>query len=430
MRLLVPLLCLAACGASASPTDEPRALDLDEAIRAALSNHPVLRQAAIDVATAELPVRQARSRRAPQIDTGGLAKQGLSGSATLFGIHGLAASPEPEDAAFSANVLQDLLDFGRTRFATEARRAEVEHFAETLRAERARLVLKVRKAFLSALTATRRVAVAGEIVAEMELALRRAQSLERARLGSKLDASLAAVTVERARLDRTRAEESLERALSELREALGDEVGQTYALQEPEVSPAAPAPLEALLAESLQSRAEPAAVEARIRAADSWVRRAERERYPRLMAMFSGGWTRFAELSLGKLLFGGFGIHLPVFTGGRLEASIEETRRAADKTRAVREELARAVQRLVAEARSAVVASLASVRTAEAGIEPARASERLASARYASGLAHRLELAVARATLAAAESERAVARYGYEIAGAELDFATGKRIGD
>ncbi len=52
--------------------------------------------------------------------------------------------------------------------------------------------------------------------------------------------------------------------------------------------------------------------------------------------MFSGGWARFAELTLSRLLFGGFGIQLPLLTGGRLKANIEETRLGLEKTRATR----------------------------------------------------------------------------------------------
>ena len=428
-RLLLPFLCLLLWTLHASSADEPAALSLDEAVGAALSNHPVLRQAEIDIESAELRVQQARSSRSPQIDAGGLAKSGLAGSGNLFGLHGLASSPDPEGMALSANVFQDLLDFKRSKFETEARRAEVEHFDETLRAEKARLILDVRRAFYSALKAMRRIGLTEETVKERVLALRQAESLHRAGLASKLEVSLGGIGVSRARLDRTRATESLQQALARLNEAMGESTGQAFALQEPEISAASPGPLEALAAESLESRAELAAVEARIRAAEAWVRRAEREKYPRIMAMFSGGWTRFAELTLSRLLFGGFGIQLPIFTGGRLEASIEETRRGLEKTRAAREELVRAVRLQVAEARGDLVTAFESVRTAEQGVEQALEAERLASARYKHDLADLLDLTVAQTALAAAENEHGQARYDYKIAEAELDFATGKRHG-
>ena len=425
LGLILGVPCLAA---ASNGTGEIRNLALDQALQAALSNHPILRQAEIDIDSAELRVKQARSRRLPQIDAGGLSKAGLSGSATLFGLHGLAASPEPEGTAFSANILQNLLDFKRTKYESEARRAEVEHFEETLRAEKSRLVLAVRRAFYSALKAARHVRVADQAGAERALALREAQSLHRAGLASKLEVNAAQTGLARARLDRTKAAESLNQALAGLNEAMGEKPGQAYALQEPEISAARPEPVESLVAESLAARPELAAVDARIRAAEAWIERAEREKYPRIMAMFSGGWTRFAELTLGRLLFGGFGIQLPLFTGGRIEATIEETRLGLEKTRAAREELRRAVPRQVADARADLATSFEALGTTEQAFQQALDAERLASARYRHDLADLLDLTVARTALAAAESERARARFDYKIAEATLDFATGKQV--
>ena len=48
--------------------------------------------------------------------------------------------------------------------------------------------------------------------------------------------------------------------------------------------------------------------------------------------MFSGGWIRFAELTLSRLLFGGFGIQLSLLMGGRLQANIEETGLGLERT--------------------------------------------------------------------------------------------------
>ena len=123
-------------------------------------------------------------------------------------------------------------------------------------------------------------------------------------------------------------------------------------LREPEITASVPEPLDALLAEAVANRPELAAVAARIRAGEAWVRRAERERYPRIRAMFSGGWIRFAELTLSRLLFGGFGIQLPLLMGGRLQANIEETRLGLERTQAARDDLEPAVDQQVAEAHS------------------------------------------------------------------------------
>ena len=431
MRCTLAILSVALCGdrlgaADREVSDLPR-LTLEQAVRQALSEHPVLRQAELDIGSAELRVQRARSSRFVQIDAGGLAKRGLSGSANLFGLGGLAASPEPEGMAFSANVYHDILDFKRTKYESEARRAEVEYFTQTLLAEQAKLILQVQHAYYAGLKARMQIGPAQVAVEERTLATRQAEALHHAQLGSKLDWNLAEALLSQARLDVARAKDTNRQALARLNTAMGEKTTQDYALQEPEIPAGSAEPLQALLAESMESRPELAALEARIRAGEQWVRRAKREKYPRIMGLFSGGWTRFAELTLSRLLFGGFGIQLPLFTGGRLEADIEGTKLALEKTRAVREELLRAVGLQVTEAHSALIAALESYRSAEQAVGPAREAEKLARIRYKNELAARLEWTMAQTALAVAENARGQALCNYKIAGAELDFAVGRR---
>lgn len=427
-------LCIAACGTAASAADgaadSVETLSIEETVHLTVSSHPVLLQAAIDVGSAELRVKQARSSRAPQVDAGGLTNVGLTGSANLLGLHGLASSPEPQNGAFSVNLFQDLLDFRRTKHESEARRAEVEHFEETLRAEKSRLILQARKAFLEALAAMRQVEAAEPAVAEKALAQRAALARNRSGLASKRDVSEAETDLAQARLRRADAHEKLGRALARLNSGMGREPNREYVLQEPPVEPAAPDPIGVLVSDALEWRPELRALDARIRAAQHWVERAQREKLPRIMGMFSGGWTRFSELTLGRLLFGGFGIQLPLFTGGRIEATIEETRLALEKTKAAREVLVRSIPLEVSEAHAGLSGALEAVRAGEQAYWHASGVERQERVRKKHGLADGLDLARARRALAEAGSARARARYRYKVAEAELEFATGRAVAD
>ena len=430
LAVLAPLavaLCTARMAAEERVAGELPRLTLEQAVQTALSKHPVLRQARLEVGSAELRVQRARSNRFVQIDSGGLAKRGLSGSANLFGLNGLAASPEPEGMAFSANFYQDILDFGRTRYQTAARRAEVEYYRQSLRAEEAELILRVKRAYYASLKAQARYDPARDAVKAEALLARKAGSLHRAQLGSKLEWSLAEARLSRARRDLAMATDAERQALAQLNTVMGEDTAQRYALQEPGIRQERSEDRRGLQNEAVEGRPEIAAVEARIRAAEQWVRRAEREKYPRIMGLFSGGWTRFAELTLSRLLFGGFGIQLPLFTGGRLEADVEETKLALERTEAVREELLRAVALQVAEAHSKWIAAAEAYRAAEEAVGPARAAETLARVRYNNELGARLEWMVARTVRSATESELAEALSDYKIAEAELDFAAGRR---
>lgn len=422
---LVAAALAAALPAAAETSGEIRSLTLEQAIETALANNPSLRQSAIAISAAETRVRQARAGLLPQIDAGGLANQGLTGSANLFDLHGLASSPEPRSGAFSVNVLQDVLDFKRSRFESRARRAEVEYFEQTLRADRARLVLEVQRAYFDGLKANRQLSPASELVKQRDLEQTRADALLEAELGTKVEADQARLRASEAQLGLTTAAETERKALASLSTVMGEETPSRFQLQEPEISEHGPDALESLLASAVENRAELAAVDARIEAAQEWVRRAEREKYPRMMVMFSGGWTRFAELTLGRLLFGAFGLRLPLFTGGRLEAVIDETKLAVDKTEAMREELEQAIQLEVATAHSQAVATLEAVGAARLALEQARAVATLADLRHQQGLSSRLDVVIARTELVAAENGFHQARYDHARATAELGFASG-----
>lgn len=423
--ILSAALLGALCPAAAQTSGEPRSLTLDQAIETALANNPRLRQSAIEISVAETRVKQARADFLPQVDAGGLANKGLTGSANLFDLHGLASSPEPRNGSFSVNLLQNLLDFKRTKFESRARRAEVEYFEQTLRADQDRLVLEVQRAYFNGLKESKHLALAAERVKRRELEQARADALLEAELGAKVEVDQARANLSKAQSGFTSATEAQKRALSGLGTVMGEEAPVLYQLREPEISERSPGPLEPLVSNSLEARAELAAVDARIQAAEEWVRRARREKYPRLMIMFSGGWTRFAELTLGRLLFGAFGLQMPVFTGGRLEASIEETELVVDKTKAMRDELRQAIQLEVATAHSQAVATLEALQAARLDLEQAQSMATLADARHEQGLSSRLDVVIARTALAAAENGLHQARYDYGLAAAQLDFASG-----
>ena len=423
--ILSAALLGAVCPGAAETGGEPRSLTLEQAIEAALANNPSLRQSAIEINLAQTRVKQARSGLLPQVDAGGIANKGLTGSGNLFDLHGLASSPEPRNGAFSVNMLQSVLDFKRTRFESRARQAEVEYFEETLRADQDRLVLEVQRAYFDGLKAGKQLSLASERVKRRELEQARADALLEAELGTKAEATQARAKLSKAQSGVTSATEARRRALSGLGTVMGEEAPVLYQLSEPDMSERIPDPLESLIANSLETRAELAAVNARIEAAREWVRRAQREKYPKLMFMFSGGWTRFAELTLGRLLFGAFGLRLPVFTGGRLEASIEETELVVDKTEAMRDELRQAIRLEVTSAHSLVVSTLEAVEAARHGVEQAQAMATLAEIRQQQGLSSQLDVVVARTELAAAENSFHQARYDYQLAAAQLEFASG-----
>lgn len=400
-------------------------LTLEHAIHAGLTDHPMLHQAQLDVDIAEVRTIQARSTRFPQIDGGGIANVGLTGAGNLFGLHGLASSPRPEGRAVSANIYQDLLDFGRTKLETRARQSELEFFAKSLLAERANVTLTVTQAFYAVLDAEARLKASAAAVEAQMVGSRRAEALYREGIVSGVDLESSRFELSDARFARIAAEEASRRALAELNTVMGRDPTQNQALQDPPIPTDAPQPLDALIAMSLSERPELAAVDARIRAAEEWVQRAERERYPRVMAMFSGGWARLAEMTLDNLIFGGFGVRLPLLSGGRLRANIEETRLNAEKTKASRDDLVRKIKLQVTVSHGKLLTALESIPNAERDLKKAQEMARLARARHANELSATYDLTLAQSAVRVAESQRQRALYSYKLGVAELRFAVG-----
>ncbi len=403
----------------------PPRLTLEKAVTQAVAQHPWIRQAEQDVDVALANVRRAGSTRIPHVDAGGMAKAGLSGSANAFNLLGLASSPEPEGAASSLNVFHDVVDFRRTHFEVLARRSEVEYFRETVRALRARIVLEASRAFLDAMRSKASRALALTRVDEAALNARALTALYEADLAPKLDLDSANSRVEQAQLGLVEADGSMRKSIARLAAVTGLALDDTV-LEQPRAAVADLDPLDELTARASMAHPEVAAVDAKIAAGEDWVERAKREKYPRIMLLFSGGWTRFAELTLSRLLFGGFGLQLPIFAGGAIKAGIDEAEAKLERTRAVREELMREVALRVAESHAEMGTARERIRVSESVAERVSARERAVQARYSNGLASGLKRAGARTAAAEAAFELDNARFDYSAASAELAFALGE----
>ena len=423
-RLVLFLLLSSFCGRLAGQSSEVT-LTLSQAIQNALEHRPQLLRIGEEIKAAEARLKQARSNYFPQIGFGGIAKQGLSGAGSAFGLEGLASSPFPRDLAASINVSYDLLDFGRRKHRTAAHRFRVKSLRESRRTDQARVVLQVKRAYYSVLEAKKRTELGSQTIRERELTVKQSSAFYRAQLKSKLDVSLAQVELSRARLAVVQAESAHRQALIGLNRAMGAPYSGTYVLQEP-VAPVQPTvSLQALVQGGLAERPELRSLDAQISAYEEWLRKAESEKKGRIMGAFSGGITRFAELTAGRLLFGGIGIRLPIYTGGRLEGQIEEARHTLESSRARRQILSQDIEEEVARAHSRLTAAHHALQANQDIVTQAKQTLELARLRYRAQLSDFVELARAETALSTAETDYAKALYDYKLSEAELFYATG-----
>ena len=426
VRIVLILLILGKTAEGQQIINRSDRLKLNDVIEKALSNHPKLVQAQIEIDTAEARITKARSWFFPQVDLGGIAKQGLSGAGNALGIKGVAASPFPDDAAISANASQVLFDFGRIKHGTAARRYELTYLKESIGAKRAEIILKSIQAFFQVLQGQELKRVRKKTLEEKKLILKQSEVFYRAQLKSRLDVRLAETNLSKAQLALDHSSYQVKQTIAKLENAMGlASFSSDYVLEEPEIEVVSPASLKELLAEALEHRAELKAIRARIKAQEHWLRKAKSEKYPQLKAAFSGGWARFADLSLSNLLFGGFGIQLPIFMGNRIKANIEETKLGLEKTKAISTLLANDVQLKVKQTYNDLLASRESVAVNQMVTVQVQKAMSLARVRYQLDLADFVELTTAENSLAIAQSDHSQSLYKYKIKESELKYEIG-----
>ncbi len=418
--LCIGFLLLLQAPAQAAP------LTLDEAVRTAIEHHPALEQSRQLIAAAQARIKEARSAFYPQITASGFAKQGLSGASNALGLRGLVTSPLFRDIGSSAAILQNVFDFGRTSHEVDADRLLSESLRYALAAQQADVVFGVERAYYKALRQQRLLGVAETITSQKQLTVRQANAFFRAQLKSRVDVTLAEVGASQAALELAKARQLMQTTFAELNAAMGVGGEPVYSLTDVNAVVESPAPVEQLVGEALRNRPELMALDAQIRAGEAFVARSRSNMRPRFSFLWSGGWVRFSEYSLSRLMLGAVGIDFPIFTGGRLKGELEEAEANLAAARAARDELIQKIRLDIYRAHEALQTAGDSVRAAEQVITQARTGLRLAQVRYGNQLGSFVELSSAEVASAQAEASFAEAGYSYKEAEADLRHATGR----
>src|SRR5262249_44003786 len=168
-----------------------------------------------------------------------------------MGLGGLVGTPIKKHTGGSLNLVQTLLDFGRTRSTVHARREEAAVSAETLHADQNRVTLDAQQAYLQTLQSRRLLEVNRQILEQRQLVARQAETLRQNGLASRVDVDLAELNVSQAQLAVVRAQNDVETAFAALSSAIGRQIPSTTALEDvvpaspptpPTPTPSAPAP--------------------------------------------------------------------------------------------------------------------------------------------------------------------------------------------
>jgi outer membrane protein TolC len=444
-RLFAALLLLLA-GATAARAAAP--LTLDEALAMAARRNADLAGARADLASARADAQSARAGLLPRLDLSGTAGHeylGASGGESLSTVGGVSTPVGFTQPAFDSQIYsldlqatQPLLDLGHLRTVEQAghglRASERQHDeAEIL------VAFQVTQRFYEVVKQERSLAVLRKTSDRSSELVSRADALFVAGRTPKSDTYSARVNLQ---TDRIAAEAQALR-VAQARSALGQVLGlkdgeEILVAPPPELDLPVPVeplpPLQDLLARARERRPSLGAGAARMEAARAGVGVARAGYYPTvsLQASYSRSTSRLfgrdgaigdparAYTALGQVV-----LSWNVFQGFGTDAEMRRAEAGLAHAMATAERDEEMVAQEVADARAAVVALALQERLSEENLQVARDGLRLATERFAAGLANQLEERDASLKLSQAELTLLETRIDHAVARADLARAVG-----
>lgn len=421
--------------AQAAPPAPPRALPvlgLDEAVRAALANHPQIRQAQANLDVASARSETARAPLLPQLRGDVFYDWATSNPNRRLTPAGNPAGPvtswtASRSAGAGATLTQVLFDaaqFQRYRSSL----ASTSSFEATQRATELQIAAAARAAFFAARAARDLVGVARETLANQDAHLKQAQAFVQVGTRPEIDLASARAARANAEVQLIQAENGYDTARAQLAQAMGVERSTDFDVGD-DVLPAIPnedQPLAPLYAEAIASRPELASFREQERA-QVLTRSAARAGYlptvgaqgdlsaqgPSLDYTYPN-WSATITLSWN------------LFQGGATRAAVHESEATLNLITAQEEQLRQQIRLEVEQARLAVRASRATLVSAGEAETAAKEQLRLAEGRYRAGAGSIIELGDAQVAAANASAQRVQSQYNLASSRAQLLRALGR----
>jgi outer membrane protein len=412
-----------AVAAPVAAQDAP-ALTLRDAEARALQNHPRVLAGQYAAQAGREVTREARSAFFPAVYGNVTGADAKDGSRITAG--GLNNPIILDRVAAGLSVSQLVTDFGRTSdlVRTASLRAQAQQQAAVT--ERADVLLRVDRAYFSALRAQAILRVALDTVNARQVVVDQVSALAASNLKSGLDVSFAKVNLSEAQLLLLQARNDSAAAFASLADALGQSDAPAYALSEEPLPPAPPSDPATLVSQALQERPDVAAERL---ARDASAKFADAEKalwFPTISALGAAGMAPYRQVGLnGQYAALGINISIPV-TNGHLFAArhSEASFRALAETERLRE-LENHVTRDVRISLLDAQMGFQRMDLTNQLFDQASQAQELAESRYNLGLSSIVELTQAQLNKTRAEIEQASARYDYQTRMAALRYQLG-----
>ncbi|HET6148315.1 MAG TPA: TolC family protein [Polyangia bacterium] len=429
---------------------EGRTLTLDEVVRAAESNQPLVHQSHADATAGEARADRARAPLLPEVKlqaeyqrtTGN--REHKPGSAT--NVLNATGTYNWFDLGVTGSWV--LWDFGQTRNRWHAAEASARGLAFDAGAARLRAVLDARAAYFRARAHKTLVAVAREALANQERHLAQVDGFVTAGARPAIDLAQARAGRANARVQLIDAENAYASARAELNQAMGvagpidyDVGDESFAAVDAETQPVA-----TLVDEALRARPERAALDAQI-AGQQLARRAARAGYGPTLSLIAGASDQGTDLTrtsgigltsaanrraynasqLAWNYFGGVRLEWSFLQGLATSAEIREADALLASLRARRDALEQQIWVAVEQAQLGVRAAQEAVSASGEVLAATRERLTLAEGRYQAGAGNAIELGDAQLAAVSSAAQKVGAEYRLATARAQLLFALGRR---
>jgi outer membrane protein len=395
-------------------------LTLDEAVTAALKNHPQAVEARENLNGAEARTGQALANYYPQINITADWSRGRS----FFVVKESVLNADVNTDALY--LKQTIYDFGRTSGAVEAARGNSAAAAEALAVTRQDLAFRVRSAFYVLLAAEKQVIATRETVGARDVVLRQAQEFFTQGIRSKVDVARSEANLFAAKTILIRAENNLEIARIELASAMGLPSLGDRSLVEPSASQTLFPDRSQAQQEAFTNRAELKQLTALQKSAAATLKTAKSGYLPTLSGTASVGYADRDFPPHGNVWAVGLNLTVPLFSGF---STVEQVKEAGASLRAVEAQRNNQRLQIVKDVESAwfnVREATARMASTDKEVAATAESRALAMGRYQEGVGSIIEVTDAQSQALDAETAHIQAVYDYHTALARLDRAVGK----
>lgn len=400
-------------GAGAAPWD------LDNVVRVALANHPLVGQADAETLAAASRKGQAQSAYYPSIalSAGGSRERTFSSS---------SRRSSTSDSGYAQGTLaQTLSDFGRTRAAVDRADALLASTRETGRSVRDDVAFAAKIAYHNVLRARRIVESGRETFRQRESLLRQAQAFYDAGIRARIDVARAEANLFRARAELTAAENDLQVARITLLNRMGVDGPRDFELMDTLAAEPLPGDIEEWLREAEGNRPDLRALLSKTRAAEMALRAARAGNNPELVG--KGGYGYAADdFPLERNYSLSVELSVPVFTGFLTRERLSEAQAQLASARHAVTDLRRIVRLEVEHSALSVRASFEMRDARRKERDASGENLRLAAARYEVGAGGIIEMIDAQAQMTLSDTAYIESLYDSSVSVAALQRAIGR----